>query len=168
VQDLEAQLKVFGEAEGKYPDSWADFFKKLNDLEDASALVACKRVLSAVVWSADAMAAKATNHDGAYADVTMFIRNWGSYAPEVVQTASGLKQKADSVSDALLQAKDKMKCLKCGNVNHLNSMCFVKKRTGYPARGRDREEEDRKERRGGFRGDSRSSRDGRDKYGRRW
>jgi hypothetical protein len=69
-------------------------------------------VFSALVWSGDVMAAKAANHEGAYADVTMLIRDWGSFAPEVVQTASGLKQKADSVSEALLQAKDKMKCLK--------------------------------------------------------
>jgi hypothetical protein len=167
VQDLEAQLKVFGESEGKYPESWTEFFKKVNDLEDGSALVACKRVLSALVWSADAMAAKAANHAGAYADVTMFIRNWGSFAPEVVQTSSGLKQKADSVADALMQAKDKMKCLKCGNANHLNSMCFVKKRISYPARGRERNDDDRKEeRRGGFRGDSRNNRDRR--FSRKW
>jgi hypothetical protein len=167
MQDLEAQLRVFGEAEGKYPETWTDFFKKVNELEDARALLACKRVLSALVWSGDVMAAKAANHEEAYADVTMFIRNWGSFAPEVVQTASGLKHKADSVAEALLQAKDKMKCLKCGNTNHLNSMCFVKKRTSYPARGRDREEDDKKEeRRGGFRGDSRNSRDRR--YVRKW
>jgi hypothetical protein len=68
----------------------------------------------------------------------------------VIQTSSGLKQKADSVAEALLQAKDKMKCLKCGNANHLNSMCFVKKRASFPARVREREEEERKEeRRGG-------------------
>jgi hypothetical protein len=79
VQDLEAQLKVFGEAEGKSSETWADFFEKLNDLEDASGLLACKRVLSAIVWSADAMAAKAANHEGACADVTMFIRNWGPF-----------------------------------------------------------------------------------------
>jgi hypothetical protein len=99
------------------------------------------------------MEAKAANYEGAYADVTMFIQNWGPFAPEVVQASSGLKQKADSVADALLQAKDKMKCLKCGNMNHVNSMCFVQKRASYPARVRDREDEERKEeRRGGFEG----------------
>jgi hypothetical protein len=84
VQGLEAQLKVFGESEGDFPESWTGFFKKVNDLEDESALLACKRVLSALVWSADAMAAKAASHEGAYADVTMFIRNCGSFASEVV------------------------------------------------------------------------------------
>jgi hypothetical protein len=153
MQDLEVQLRVFGESEGKHPEAWTEFFKKVNELEGASALLACKQVLSALVWSGDVMAAKAANHEGAYADATMFVRNWGSFAPEVVQTASGLKQKADSVAEALLQAKDKMQCLKCGNANHLNSMyiCFVKKRSSYPARRRDREEEDKKEdHKGGF------------------
>lgn len=119
------------------------------------------------------MAAKASNHSSdkePYADVTMFIRNWGVYAPEVARTTSGLKQKAESISDALLAAQDKMKCLKCGNTNHLNSMCFVKSKRPYRPGPRGREEDaayDRRDDRkaSGFRGE-RERRNSRDPHGR--
>ena len=98
-----------------------------------------------------------------YADVTMFIKNWGYFAPEVAQLTSGVQQRTEKISADLVTAKDLMKCFRCNRgSNHLDSMCHTKNSKPY-IRNRDREEDrgdflyrggpgDSK---GGFRGGSR-------------
>jgi hypothetical protein len=90
------------------------------------------------VWSGDVRSQKASLHEGGpYADGTMFIRNWGAYAPEIAQLSSGVQQRAEAITAELCQSRDKMKCFKCATgKNHLDSMCFVKKNSGSPTRGR--------------------------------
>lgn len=164
LQDVEAQLAAFGHAEGRFPEQWTDFFKFIEQLEKkgsvAAAGTACKRVLSALVWTADAIQGKSTLHDYAYADVTMFIRNWGQFAPEVVSERGSLKVKAEGIALSMVQSRDKMKCLRCNHLNHLDSMCYSKGkgkdfRSTAKARQPDRDED----RRGFGRSNSRDRRD---------
>jgi hypothetical protein len=126
VQD---PLLAFGAAEGKFPEAWAGFFKTLDSLEDpAVGLLACRRVLSAVVWGSEAAARKSVQHNFAYADVTMFMRNFGAYANDFVRTEAGMKVKAEATTAAIVQASDTYHCFRCNATSHVNSQCFVKKR----------------------------------------
>jgi hypothetical protein len=159
------RLRIFGSSEGKYPKEWQEFFGNVAKLEkegSVGALLAagqaCRSVLSALVWSADAMEAKSRSHDFAYADVTQFFRNWGDYANEIGAVRKGLKNKGEEFSDRLVVAKDKMRCVKCTNgISHLTSMCFNKGKV-HPRRESARYEQDRSDERdrstSGFRGDS--------------
>lgn len=169
---MEVDLQVFGATEGKLPDSWADFFKHIDFLErqqkHEAMATAALRVLKALVWSADATALKAASHEYAYADVTMFIRNWGTHASEVATTSQGLKLKGENIADHMVQAKEKMKCFRCPNgqvARHLDSMCRVSRKEPFRPgpRGRQDREEDDRDRRGGFQ-DRKSSRDKRDNF----
>jgi hypothetical protein len=179
------QLALFGAAEGKYPKEWSDFFSKVNELEakgTPGALLAagraCKNVLSALVWSGDVMAAKSMQHEHAYGDVTNFFKVWAEHANEVgsFSGSGGLKLKGEEIADKIVSSREKMKCTRCANGNnHVNSMCFVKKKTDFreksrqPEYERDRERDrfyDNSKGRGGFRGNRERS-PGRNRFGTR-
>lgn len=131
MQGIEKALaSAFVGTEGSYPEAWSALFKKTDEFQKLGqhkeAALITSRVLKALVWGADAVALKSAKHRDAYADVTMFVRNWAPYAHETALTASGLKMKAEAVADNVLNAQDKMKCLRCNTNNHLNSMCVHK------------------------------------------
>lgn len=174
MQDVEAQLAMFGTKESKFPDSWVEFFKSVEQWEKqghhTAAATACKRVLKTLVYSADAMRDKSVGQEYAYADVTMFIRNWGVYTPEVVAETKNLKVKGEEVAARLAAAKEKMRCLKCRNDGHLDSMCWVKgKQKDFRSASRGRLAEKRDDIRDtGFGRKSSRDRHDRQRYERKW
>jgi hypothetical protein len=166
VQEVDHHLARFGAAEGKFPKEWQEFFNTVNELEKGShgarlaAGRACKNVLSALVWCGDVMAAKSMNHEHAYGDVTNFFKVWAEYANEVgsFSAGGGLKLKGEEIADKIVSSREKMKCTRCPNGNnHVNSMCFVKKKSDFREKHRQQEYErdrsyDNNKGRGGFRG----------------
>jgi hypothetical protein len=170
VQALSQTLAAFGDSEGKVPAEWKNFFTVVSALEKQGKFealsIALTNVLKAIVWSGDVCSQKASLHEGGpYADGTMFIRNWGAYAPEIAQLSSGVQQRAEAITAELCQSRDKMKCFKCATgKNHLDSMCFVKKKFRESYKGKDDEERDRGDRADkSFRDSGRGNRD-RDRY----
>ena len=141
LQGMAETLAAFGDAGGSVPKEWKKFFEIVTGLEQKGQFeaisVALTNVLKGIVWSGDIMAQKASTQERwPYADVTMFIKNWGSYAPEVAQLTSGVQQK---ISADLVTAKDLMKCFRCqSGKNHVDSMCHTKVTKPY-VRSRDRE-----------------------------
>jgi hypothetical protein len=131
-------LASFSKREASYPDSWKDFFGELDThIEGENWEVvarAASTVLKIFVWSADAVANRASHYAivpgqaAPYADVTQFVRNWGIHASQVTDTMSGLQQRGEEIAERVMRAQDKMFCFKCGKSGHLNSMCFVNKR----------------------------------------
>jgi hypothetical protein len=168
VQDVSLHLAKFGASEGKFPKEWQEFFSTVNELEKGSAGArlaagrACKNVLSALLWCGDVMAAKSLNHEHAYGDVSNFFQVWAEYANEVgsFSGSGGLKLKGEEIAEKIVSSREKMKCTRCSNGNnHVNSMCYVKKKGDFRDknrqqeydRERDRQHDDKKGR-GGFRG----------------
>ncbi len=147
-------MAAFGDTEGRLPAEWKNFFTVVGTLEKQGKFealsIALTSVLKALVWSGDVCSQKASLQEGGpYADVTMFVRNWGAYAPEIAQMSTGVQQRAEAISAELCQARDKMKCFKCTTgKNHLDSMCFVsnKKKVRGDYRSKDDEERDRGDR----------------------
>lgn len=150
MQGVAADLAaMYGGAEGKYPEGWVEFFKNTDKLLAQGlyehAAHAAVNVLKALTWSGDAVALKSVAHRYAYADVTMFIRNFGSYTSDIVPLSSGIKNMGEAVADKLLLSTDKMKCLKCSAAGHVNSMCFSQSKKPFRAnaRGEEKREDER-------------------------
>jgi hypothetical protein len=173
LQALSQTLAAFGDSEGKVPAEWKNFFTVVSTLEKQSKFealsIALTSVLKAIAWSGEVCSQKASLHEGGpYADCTMFIRNWGAYAPEIAQMSSGIQQRAEAITAELCQSRDKMKCFKCATgKNHLDSMCFVnnKKKFRDTYKGKEEDERDRGDRSDkSFRDSGRGSNRDRDRY----
>lgn len=123
----------FGSIEGKYTESWKQFFGVIDTLQEdgdhQAASTVLGRVLKTLVWSADAAAAASLSPDGghrdAYADVTRFVDVWGEYAMNVAAMESGLKLEGEKLTHNIVRDVSKYACKRCGKTGHLISKCFV-------------------------------------------
>jgi hypothetical protein len=167
VQDMEEYLSTLGSASSKVMKEWQDFFQKIDDLEKKSSVGAklaagraCKHVLKALLFAGEVAAPKSLGNDHAYGDVTQWLRNLGEFACDLgVAKDSELKLKGEAIQEKVVTSRHTMKCTRCTNgVNHLNSMCYVKKKPDIRERGRPEDYRQRarddRDRFGGFRGES--------------
>jgi hypothetical protein len=167
VQDMDEYLSTLGSTSSKVMKEWQDFFHKIEELEKKTSVGAklaagraCKHVLKAMLFAGEVAAPKSLSNDHAYGDVTQWLRNLGEFACDLgVAKDADLKLKGEAIQEKLVTSRHTMKCTRCTNgVNHLNSMCFVKKKTEIRERSRQEDyaqrPRDERDRYGGFRGES--------------